>query len=519
MDAVIAMNAFKGCLTASEACSLVKQGFELGFPEANLVKTPLADGGDGTIDVLIAAKGGKVQNIEVVGPYGEMITAKVGILSNGDAVIESANCSGLALTSPHKRDVFSATSYGVGELMVWAVNQGARRIIIGVGGTAINDGGIGMAQAAGGKILDDKGNQVEFGILGLKNVVSVEPHDIPKKFSDVEVVALCDVKNVLIGEEGATSTYGPQKGIPADKIAQVDKYMDRYGAILSKNLGRDPRSLPGAGAGGGLAASLWAFFNAAVVSGAEFIIEETGCAKQIAKADFIITGEGKVDSQTQKGKVPHAVAVVGRAHGVPTIVLGGSVGKDVVGQHPEEFCSIFDSTLGPGTVEETIENTQFTLPFAARQVAGLMRVMLLKRPDSYQMCAGGAVIRDHGGKLQILMIRDRFGFITLPKGHVEQRENIEQAAIREVKEETGIICRLVALAGRTVYHFLDERNVPVEKTVYYYVMKQIDGETKLQPGETTEVMWVDEQDAEKGKVYANIKPIIKKSFHLYRKNL
>lgn len=511
------MNAFKGSLSASEACTLVAQGFRQGFPEARVVEIPLADGGDGTIDVLVAARGGNVQHVEVAGPYNEPVYSKVGLLPGGTAVIESAGCSGLALAPPGERNVFAATSYGVGELMVWAARHGAGRIVVGIGGTAMNDGGIGMVQAAGGRVLDKAGRQVAQGIYGLQQASHVELGDIPANFQDIEVIAICDVENPLAGPEGATRVYGPQKGIKVCQLREVDDYMDRYGSILGRDLGRDPRLVPRAGAGGGLAAALWAFVGAKLRDGANFILEEAGCIDEIAGAGIIVTGEGKVDSQTEKGKVPYAVAKAGSKHGVPVVVLGGSLGDSVIHGYPAEFCSVFDSTTGPGTIEEAIERTRLTLPFAARQIAGLSRAMLLRSPARRELSAGGVVIRSNFGKLQVLMIEDRFGFLALPKGHVDQGESFEQAALREVKEETGIECKLIARTGSHTYRFLDSCCSPVEKTVHYYVMKQAGGEIRPQPGESAEVMWVGEESVNSIKTYPNVKEVIGQSLAIYAK--
>jgi len=512
---LVAMNAFKGSLSAQEACALVADGFRQGFPEARVVEIPLADGGDGTLDVLVAARSGQVQHVEVTGPYNKPARCRMGLLPGYTVVVESAACSGLALAAPGERDVFSATSYGVGELMALAADKGVRRIIVGIGGTAMNDGGIGMVQAAGGKVLDVAGRQVPRGICGLKHVSHVAPGDIPERFKDIEMIAICDVDNPLTGSDGATMVYGPQKGLKPHELDEVDGYMDRYGSVLAADLRHDPRNVPRTGAGGGLAAALWAFFGAKLVDGAGFILEETGFIDEIEGASLVITGEGRIDSQTQKGKVPYAVAKAGFERGVSVIALGGSVGDSVLTRYPREFSAVFDSTTGPGTVEKAIEKAGLTLRFAARQIASLSRAVLLGGPAvRREVSAGGVVFRESNGRLQVLLVEDRFGYVALPKGHVDEGETIEQAALREVKEETGLDCEIVAYAGPCVYRFFDSGCAVVEKTVHYYAMKHIRGGLKPQPGETARVMWVDQKDVGRIKSYPNTKQFIERAAEL-----
>ena len=514
---MVAMNAFKGSLSAFQACTLVARGFKQGFPEASITEIPLADGGDGTVDVLVAAKAGEFGYVKVTGPYGKPVEAKIGLLLGDTVVIESAACSGLALTEDGERKVFEATSLGVGQLMIWAARQGAKRILVGVGGTATNDGGLGMVTAAGGKALDALDRPVVSGINGLKQVFRIHPGHIPRYFKGVEVIAICDVKNLLTGPRGATKVYGPQKGVCASRLDEVDSYMENYAGVLARDLGRDPRQVEGAGAGGGLAAALWAFFGAKLVPGAPFILEETGFLDQIAGVDLIVTGEGRVDFQTEQGKVPHAVAEAGLKHGVPTLVLGGSLDGSVLRKQPKGFCCVFDCITGPGTLEDAIGNTKMSLPFKAKQIASLVRSVSLLNPLRRELCSGGVVIRRNLGKTQILMIEDRFGFMALPKGHVDSGESLEQAALREVEEETGVLCRIIAPIGRHSYGFFHEDGHPVKKTVQYFVMSQRGGEIRPQPGETTKVTWIDKECVPFLNIYANIKGIIDSSLTVYDK--
>ena len=258
MKIVVAMNAFKGSLTSQEATSLVAAGFKEGFREADVARMPMADGGDGTAGVLTAALGGQTVTVEVTGPYGGKVAAEVGVVNFGKTVIiESAKASGLALVPPDRRDIRKAQSRGVGELMLWAAEQGAKRIIVGIGGTAMNDGGIGAIQAAGGLVLDRDGVQVGPGLAGLSSVARVGLGAIAERFRGIEVVAACDVNNPMTGPDGSTAVYGPQKGLRDDEVVVVDRCMGEYAKIIGRDLGRDPSDVVGAGAGGSLGGALW----------------------------------------------------------------------------------------------------------------------------------------------------------------------------------------------------------------------------------------------------------------------
>ncbi len=516
MKVVIAMNAFKGNLTSSQACSLVASGFSRGFPEGEISLKPLADGGDGTIDVLVQALGGKVESVEVTGPWGERTMAQVGILEDGTAVIESAQCCGLALLTGKNPDPFSATSRGVGEAMRWAADRGAKRIIVGIGGTATNDGGIGMAQGAGAKVLDASGQDVCPGICGLNQVSRVELGDIPEIFSDVEIIGISDVKNVLVGEEGATYTYGPQKGLKPQELAGVDRAMDRYGRILGRDLGSDPRYVPMGGAGGGLGAALWSFFQACLLDGATFVMEQTGFFSDAEGADLIITGEGKLDAQTAKGKAPYAVGKAGFRRGIPVVVLGGSIDDSILPQYPPEFSAVFASILSPCDVETAMSKSEVSLPFVAEQIGRFWRTAALSKPHGTEFSAGGVVIRTFQERLQVLLIKDRFGFYALPKGHIDPGETSEEAALREVREETGLSCKIVSSGISHRYRFFSDDGKPLEKIVTYYLMEPVSGTIKPQPGEVKEILWVDETHIQNLNVYPSLIYLIEEALEIYK---
>lgn len=516
MKVLVAMNAFKGSLSSSEASSLVAQGFKRGYPEAEVREKPLADGGDGTVDILVRALGGRLETVKVTGPYGDPVKATVGIVDSGrTVVIESASCSGLALAPPKFRDIRIAQSRGVGELMLWAAKRGARKIIVGIGGTAMNDGGIGMAQAAGALVLDSSGTQVPDGLLGLFKVAKVGLGKIPDLFKDVEIVGVSDVNNPLVGPEGATKVYGPQKGLLPSETEKVDKEMAKYAQILGRDLGRDPRDVPMAGAGGGLGGALWAFFGAKLLEGASFILKETGALKDMNDAGLVITGEGKVDSQTKKGKVPFAVARAAAERQVPVIVLGGSLGDDILHDFPQEFSAVFSSTIAPVPLTVAMEKVTETLPFVAEQIGRISRVFALSHPVRREFSAGGIVVRGKASEPEILLIKDRFGYIAPPKGHVNQGETPQEAAIREVKEETGIDAVVEGYIGITRYAFFDDQGRVVEKLVHYYLMTPSTEKVKPQFEEVCDAVWVKKQDLSALKTYPNNREIVEKALQMY----
>jgi glycerate kinase len=517
MRVLVAMNAFKGSLSAREASSLVAEGLRRGFPEAEVVQLPLADGGDGTVQVVCGRPGGETVQVEVSGPLGRPVKALVGLLDGGrTAVIESAQASGLALIEEHERDVRKAQSRGVGELMLWAARRGAKRIIVGVGGTAMNDGGIGAAQAAGGRVLDSDGSDVGPGTGGLFTVASVSLGSIPERFKGVEVIAITDVRNPLVGPDGATRVYGPQKGLGQDEVGQVDDAMRRYGGILGRDLGIDPSHLPGAGAGGGLAAGLRAFFGARFESGSRFVMEETGFFRELAGADLVITGEGSIDSQTAQGKVPLAVAEAAYEAGVPVIALGGGLARDTVLGYPPEFAALFSATPRPGSVGDVMAHARENLRFAAEQIGRAGRVFALSRTTREDLAAGGVVVRESGGELEVLLIEDRWGMIAPPKGHPDPGESPEEAATREVFEETGVKAAIEGDLGDVKYRFFGQDGEVVKKTVRYFLMSPLGGEIKPQEGETLGAMWIRERDLSGMRAYRDTVAVVRRALKAYR---
>ncbi|HAI21360.1 MAG TPA: glycerate kinase, partial [Clostridiales bacterium UBA8153] len=300
---VIAMNSFKGSLTAVEATAAVARGLRRRWPTAHLLEVPLADGGEGTVAALVATTGGRIHELEVTGPLGEPVRAGYGILGDGGtAVIEMAAAAGLPLVPPGRLDPGGATTFGVGQLVEAALEQGCTHIIMGIGGSATVDGGAGLAQALGARLLDAAGRPIPRGGLGLERLDRIDVGPLRARLSGVTLTVACDVDNPLCGPYGAAVVYGPQKGATPELAARLDAALCRYAAILKQELGADVLDLPGAGAAGGLGGGLVALAGARLRPGVDLVMEVTGLAAKLSGCRLVITGEGRLDAQTGHGK-------------------------------------------------------------------------------------------------------------------------------------------------------------------------------------------------------------------------
>ena len=341
---VVAPNAFKGSLSAPQAARAIADGILAVIPDAQLDLVPIADGGDGTVEALIVATGGDRRVLQVRGPLGDPVDAEYGLVDGGKtAVIEMAKAAGLALVAPSRRDPSRATTYGVGELLQHAFESGARRFIVGIGGSATNDGGAGMAQALGYHLLDEAGRELPPGGLALQRLVRIDPAGVPSTWKEATVQVASDVSNPLTGPNGASAIYGPQKGATPEMVAQLDAALGRLAEVIEQDLGVDIEHVPGAGAAGGLGAGLVAFTGAKLAPGAEMVMEAIRFDDRLKGALLVCTGEGRLDSQTARfGKGPAAVARHARNVGVPVIGIGGSLADE------RELSLLFDA------VESTI---------------------------------------------------------------------------------------------------------------------------------------------------------------------
>ena len=329
MKIVIAPDSFKGSLTAVEVSDAIEQGIREIFPESEIVKIPMADGGDGTAHCLVNATGGKILIEKVTGPLGDEVLASYGILGDKKtAVIEMAEASGLTLVPENRRNPLVTTTYGTGQLIKFALDQGCRKMIIGIGGSATNDGGTGMVQALGAKLLDKDGEEIGFGGGELKKVFRIDTKYLDNRLSETKVLVASDVSNPLCGPQGASRIYGPQKGATPEVIEELDESLAYFAGIIKRDLNKDVKDIPGAGAAGGLGASLMAFLNAELRPGIEIIIEIVKLEQAIKGADLVITGEGKIDSQTIYGKAPIGVAKIAKKYHIPVIAVAAIIGND-----------------------------------------------------------------------------------------------------------------------------------------------------------------------------------------------
>ena len=372
MRIVVAPNAFKGSLSALAAAKAIGDGIRLADPDADLTLVPIADGGDGTVDALVAGADGQHRVLRVRGPLTDPVDADYGVIDGGKtAVIEMAKAAGLALLPQDKRDPRVTTTYGVGELLQHAYDGGARHFIVGIGGSATNDGGAGMAQALGYHLLDTQGHELPPGGLALQNLARIHVGGVHANWNDAQVDVACDVTNPLTGPSGASAVYGPQKGATPEMVAELDAALKHFAEIIRRDLGVDVEPLPGAGAAGGLGAGLVAFTGARLRPGAEMVMEALKLDDRIKGADLVITGEGRLDSQTARfGKGPAAVARHARKAGIPVVGLAGGIADEA------ELRLLFDgleaTVVQPCTLEDAIAQAEPLLLRAANRVMRLL---------------------------------------------------------------------------------------------------------------------------------------------------
>jgi len=326
MKIILAPDSFKESLSAREAAEAMKAGVLRAAPNAQTVLLPLADGGEGTVDALVAATGGRVVEREVADPLGRPVKARFGLLGDAEtAVVEMAAASGLALVEPEKRDIMRSSTYGTGELIRACLDEGARKIIVGIGGSATTDAGCGMARALGAKLLDADGNELAGNGEDLARLAHIDMSAIDARLKETDVLVACDVTNPLYGPQGAAHTYGPQKGATGEQVKLLDAGLANFAGIVAKDLKIDTAQLPGAGAAGGLGAGLVAFTGAKLASGVDLVLDAAGFDEKIKDADLIITGEGKIDATTPNGKTIAGVVRAAKGKGAKIVALAGTI--------------------------------------------------------------------------------------------------------------------------------------------------------------------------------------------------
>jgi glycerate kinase len=373
MKIVLAPDSFKGSASAARLCDAFASGIRSVLPDAELVKLPLADGGEGTMEHLVAATGGQIRTVPTVDPLGRPIEGRYGVLGDGKtAVIELAEASGLTRLAPEERDPRRTTTYGTGLLIKAALDAGIRSFLIGLGGSATNDGGAGLLQALGLRLLDEEGRELERGGAALARLAAIVGSSFDPRIRESRFVAACDVDNPLTGPNGASAVFGPQKGADAEAVRELDAALERYAAIVAQHTGVRVRTMPGAGAAGGAGAALFAFLNAGMKPGAELVMQAAGFAEKIRGASWIVTGEGRLDSQTASGKLVSRVCAAARKAGVPVIALCGSVEPNPELPGRIGLTAAFALAPGPCGLEEAMASAE---RWAEERAAAVFRLI------------------------------------------------------------------------------------------------------------------------------------------------
>ncbi|WP_028992177.1 glycerate kinase [Thermoanaerobacter thermocopriae] len=375
MKILIAPDKFKESLSALKVADSIEKGILKVFPKVVIEKVPMADGGEGTVESLVNATGGKIIKTNVKDPLFRDIESFYGILGDGEtAVIEMAAASGLYLLKDYERNPMITTTYGTGQLIKDALDKGCRNFIIAVGGSATNDGGAGMATALGVKFYDKDGREIGLGGGALSKIYSIDTSNLDYRLKECRFIVACDVANPLIGENGASRVYGPQKGATKEMVKVLDKNLEHYGKLLEKYFNKRIIDVPGSGAAGGLGAGLMAFLNAQLKSGIEIIIEALKLEEKIKEADIVISGEGKVDFQTAFGKTISGIAKLCKKHNKPLIVIAGTV-EDIEKLYEIGVSSVFSIMEKPMSLEDAIKNAPTLLEKSAERIFRLIKVI------------------------------------------------------------------------------------------------------------------------------------------------
>ncbi len=376
MKIVLAPDSYKNSLTAKQVAQSMKKGFAKVYPDAEFVNVPMADGGEGTVQSLVDARNGQMITETVVNPLGNKTQAQYGLIDDGQvAVIEMAQASGIQFINQFTQNPYVTTTFGTGELIKSAIQKGAKTIIIGIGGSATNDGGAGMAQALGAKLLDDKEKELQYGGAMLKKLDHIDISQMLPELKDVKVIIASDVTNPLTGKNGASHVFGPQKGASPEMVDFLDEALSHYADVLKRDLGKDLEQTPGAGAAGGLGAGLLAFTNSQMRSGVDIVVDYTGLKDIVQDADVVITGEGQIDFQTKFGKTPIGVAKATKAvnPNATVIAIAGSVGEKISELYPLGIDAIFTCVPGVEDLSKAIADTDKNLQQVSENIARLIK--------------------------------------------------------------------------------------------------------------------------------------------------
>ncbi|WP_053157445.1 glycerate kinase [Pseudomonas sp. Pf153] len=375
MKIIIAPDSFKDSLSAQGVADAIALGLAQVWPDAQLVKCPMADGGEGTVESVLAACNGEWRRSPVRGPMGAAVEARWGWLADSrTAIIEMAEASGLQLVPPGQRDACSSSTYGTGELIRAALDEGAVRVILAIGGSATNDGGAGAMQALGVALLDEQDQPVAPGGLALANLSRIDLGGLDPRLARVSFEIAADVDNPLCGPHGASAIFGPQKGASPEQVHALDRALAHFAGHCAQALKKDVRDEPGSGAAGGLGFAAKAFLGAQFRTGVDVVAQLTGLAEAIEGADLVITGEGRFDAQTLRGKTPFGVARIARRHGVPVVVIAGTLGEGYPALYEHGIDAAFALVSGPMTLQEACADAPRLLGERARDIARLWRV-------------------------------------------------------------------------------------------------------------------------------------------------
>lgn len=374
LSVLIASDSFKGSASSSRVGELVAEGVRRAAPDACVRSLAIADGGEGTVEAVVSARGGEIRTAEVRGPLGDPVVARYGVFDGGCAVIEVAEACGITLMERTRENALKASSFGVGELVLDAIAAGARYIYVGLGGSATSDGGAGMAMALGARLLDAEGRSIPCGLIGLKDLATIDCSCVAPELAGVELVCLTDVTNPLTGPEGAVHVYGPQKGVATEDEDAGEAWMRAYARLLEEEFGADFDAFPGAGAAGGLGAAFLAFCGARLERGIELVLDAIRLDEALNGVDLVITGEGRMDAQSAFGKAPVGVARRAKSRGIPVVAVVGGRAEDLGGVYEAGIDLVIPLPLGPSTLEECMSGASTLLPIAGESA---MRAYLL----------------------------------------------------------------------------------------------------------------------------------------------
>ena len=377
MKVTVAIDSLKGSLSSMEAGQAISEGVKRVYPEAEVCVRPLADGGEGTVEALTCGMGGELQTITVTGPLGTPVECQYGIIADSQtAIIEMSGAAGITQVPDGLRNPMNTTTYGVGEVICDAIKKGCRRFIVGIGGSATNDGGIGMLQALGYGILDEDGEMVSRYGKGLKDIAQITDENVLPELSECTFKIACDVTNPLCGDQGCSAIYGPQKGATPDMIRDMDGWLAHFAEVAKKTYSQADPEVPGTGAAGGLGFAFLTFTNAVLESGIKIVLEETRLEDYVKDADIVVTGEGRLDGQTVMGKAPIGVAKTAKKFGKPVLGFAGCVTKDAIACNAEGIDAFFPILQGVVTLEEAMEakNAKHNMAATVEQVFRVLKV-------------------------------------------------------------------------------------------------------------------------------------------------